>query len=41
MYYDDEAVKEAKEEYEAGEISAIEFMEILDGWDGDPVEMID
>ena len=40
MYYDKEAVLEAKQDYEDGIISAWEFYEVLDGWDGDPIEVI-
>jgi|TARA_B110000977_G_scaffold5219_1_gene7449 hypothetical protein len=40
VYNDRETVLEAKEDYEAGDISAWEFYQILDGWDGDPIEMI-
>jgi hypothetical protein len=36
MYYDNEAVLEAKRDYEDG----IEFYEVLDGCDGDPIEVI-
>jgi hypothetical protein len=39
-YMSEEEVREAKDDYENGIISAGEFWDVLDSWDGDPVEMI-
>jgi|AntAceMinimDraft_6_1070360.scaffolds.fasta_scaffold03819_5 hypothetical protein len=40
MYADLEEVLEAKEDYDKGIISAREFQDVLNMWDGDPIEVI-
>ena len=40
MYNDEEAVREAWSEYESGNITGMEMMDVFDSWDGDPIEVI-
>jgi len=40
VYMDEQEVREAWAEYEAGVISGMEMMEAFDSWDGDPIEVI-
>jgi len=40
MYMDKDEVLEVKEDYEAGLVSAWEFHQAIENWDGDPIEVI-